>query len=94
MTNAGFVSIENLEHLEAEGQSALMPIGGWSSKPKAKLLGENRPLEVSLPTHERPHVRYANPKACRQCARRLECTKALHRMIYRDGNQGLKEQMG
>jgi transposase len=41
----------------------------------------------------RPYHRYANPGACRLCACRPACTKASQRLIYRDQNEGVKEQM-
>jgi transposase len=41
----------------------------------------------------RLYMRYANPGACGQCACKPECTPAVHRVIYRDQDEGLKEQM-
>lgn len=37
--------------------------------------------------------RYANPKACRQCLNRIQCTKSLCRVIIRDNREYLKETM-
>jgi len=41
----------------------------------------------------RTYMRYTNPGACRQCTCKPECTAAAQRMIYRDQNEVLKEQM-
>jgi len=115
VADAGFASIENLEHLEAEGQMVLIPdrrmkgeahgepCRGDYDRSKFRYRGKTdcyicpqgkklkRVGECTI--NGRGYLRYANLQACRQCARRRECTKAPHRMIYRDGNEGLKEQM-
>ena len=41
----------------------------------------------------RTHMRYTNPRACRQCVCKTECTSATYLMVYRDQSEGLKEQM-
>jgi hypothetical protein len=116
VADAGFASIENLEHLEEEGQMALIPdqrVKGaaheesspgeydrskfrYRDKTDCYICPQRKNLrKVGGPytINSRPYLRYANPGACRQCARRPEYTKAPQRMIYRDRNEGLKEQM-
>ena len=47
----------------------------------------------SVEMNGRLYDRYENPSACPRCAFRSRCTKGMHRRVFRDRNEGVRERM-
>lgn len=57
--------------------------------PQGKVLSKTGTYEIN----GRDYNRYSNPKACKNCSKRKECTKSSCRVINRDVDEEVKERM-
>ena len=57
--------------------------------PQGKVLTKTGIYEIN----GRDYNRYSNPKACKSCSKRKECTKSFSRVINRDVDEEVKERM-